>query len=543
MKKHLLRFSAALFVSVAAAVCVAAQTTGSVAITNATVVTASGPNMADTTIVIRNGLIEDIGKNIRVPADARVFDGKGLTVYPGFFDANTNLGIPKETPRQGGQNRQSGEAESNSTYPPELRAEETAAERLKAGEAQFKTHRDTGITTVLTVPEEGIFQGRSAIVNLAGETVPEMIVRPEFAQHVTFRTASGGVFPTSLMGTFAALRQMFLDARRLADVRKMYEDNPRGMRRPETDASLEALIPVVKGEMPVVFQANTEREMIRVLDLIREFNLKGIIAGGQESYKIIDRLKAQNVPVLLSLDFPVRTLSEHKEADPEPLETLRLRVEAPKNAARLKQAGVRFAFQSGEMKNIKDFLKNAGEATKNGLDKSEAIRAMTLYPAQILGVDRQLGSIEKGKIANLVVMKGDIFGDDREITHVFVDGRLFEQEEKKKRDEGKNDNGKPASVGGVWSVTVDVPGQSVPLTLTFDQQGSSLTGTMSSAMFGSVPIRNGRATSGGFTFDATVQFGGNELELTFNGRVTGNEVEGTVIAPDGPVAFSGSRNP
>ena len=544
MKKHFLRFSVAVFSFFLFSVSVRAQT-GVYAITGATVITASGPNLSNATVVIRDGLIESVGRDAKVPADAKVFDGKGLTVYPGFFDANTNLGIPKTTaPQQ--PNRGSQADQSNSNYPPELRAEEKAFEKLKAGESQFKARRDNGFTTVLTVSEEGIFQGHSTVINLAGDSVAEMIIKPVFAQHVSFRTARNGVFPTSLMGTFAALRQMFLDAGRLEEVEKMYADNPVGMKRPEKDLSLEALIPVVKGQMPVVFTANSEREIIRVLDLIGEFNLRGIIAGGQESYKVIDRLKTAKVPVLLSLDLPVRTAAENKEAEPESMEVLRRRIEAPKNAAKLKQAGVKFAFQSGEMKNITDFLKNAEIVTKNGLSKQDAIRAMTIEAAEILGVSRQLGSIEKGKIANLVVMNGDIFAANRRITHVFVDGKLFEQPKKddKKKTAGTGGaNAKPLNVAGTWAITVEAPGQTIPLTFTFNQQGENLSGTINSSMFGVAPIRNGSVSASGFSFDTTVTFAGQELDISFNGRVTGNQVEGTADTQQGPAAFSGTKNP
>lgn len=546
MKKHFLRFSFAIFAFICSSVLVQAQT-GTYAITNADIVTVSGPTISNATVVIRDGLIESIGKDAKVPADAKVLDGKGLTIYPGFIDANTNLGIPKATPSaQSGQNSQSSQNQSNSNYPPELRAEEKAFDKLKSGEAQFKMQRDNGFTTVLTVADEGIFQGHSAIINLAGESVSEMVLRPVFAQHFTFKTARGGVFPTSLMGTFAAFRQMFLDAKRLDEIQKMYAKDPRGMKRPESDATLEALIPIVNGKLPVVFNANSEREIIRVLDLVKEFNLNALIAGGQESYKVVDRLKTAKVPVLLSLNFPVRTLSENKESDPETLDTLRLRVEVPKNAAKLKAAGVKFAFQSDGMKNIKDFMKNAEEATKNGLSKTDAIRAMTLDSAEILGLSQQLGSVEKGKIANLVVMKGDIFADDKTITHVFVDGKLFEQpkkSEKKATDDKKGDDAKPANVGGVWSVIVEAPGQSVPITITLNQQGNALSGSINSSFIGTAPIRNGSVTSNGFNFQSTVQFGGQELDLAFNGRVDGNSVEGTVDTAQGPAAFSGTKNP
>ncbi len=257
-------------------------------------------------------------------------------------------------------------------------------------------------------------------------------------------------------------------------------------------------------------------------------------------------MKGQNVPVLLSVNFPLRTLSENKEADPEPLETLRLRAEVPKNAAKLKAAGIPFAFQSGELKDIKDFVKNVKTATENGLSRIDAVRAMTLDAARILGVDQQLGSIEKGKIANLVVMKGDVFSKDKTITHVFVDGKLFEQPKKsEKKDENKKGGGGSQSVdiGGVWNVTVEAPGQAVVVALTLNQQGKTFSGTLGSSQFGTVPVKNGTINGDKISFEATVEFGGQSLNLSFSGKVNGGEMDGTVDTAQGPVAFSGTKNP
>ncbi len=545
MKKHILSFSVAFCVFVLTGA-LNAQT-GSYAITNARIVTVSEASISNGTVVVRDGLIEAVGANAQAPADAKVFDGKGLTVYPGFFDANTNLGIKKATrPASSAP----GQSQSNSNYPAVLRPERRVTDRLTAGDAQFATQRNNGFTTVLTGLPDGIFNGHSAVINLAGDSVSSMIVRPAFAQHVTYRTNRGGMFPTSLMGTFAALRQMFYDAKRLDQIKKMYAKSPRGLKRPEADPALEALIPIVNGEMPIVFNANTERQIVRTLDLAKEFNLKLIISGGHEAGKLASRLKAQNVPVLLSLNFPVRTLSENKNADPEPLRTLRLRVEVPKTAAKLKRAGVKFAFQSGGLKNLKDFLKNADLTTKNGLSKSDAIRAMTLSAAEILGVSNQLGSIETGKIANLVVMKGDVFAKDKAITHVFVDGKLFEMPKKpaKKKTTFEPTTGggaaaKALKLDGTWDLVIEPPGQSIEAKLVLNQQGSSLTGTLSSDFFGTATVRDGEVTDSGFTFDVTLSVQGQEIEVSFSGVVTGNKVEGTADTDQGPAPFRGTRNP
>ncbi len=409
----------------------------------------------------------------------------------------------------------------------------TAEDELKAGEAQFESQRNAGFTTVLTVSDNGIFNGQSAVVNLAGDSVSAMVVKAPFAQHVTFRTLNGGQYPTSLMGTFSALRQMFLDAQRLSDMQKMYAANPRGMKRPEADASLEALLPILSGQMPVVFNANLEREITRALDLAKEFKLKPIIAGGQEAWKVADRLKRENVPVLLSLDFPKRTAAAAPEADPEPLTLLRLRAETPSGAVRLQNAGVKFAFQSGAMKNIGDFLTNAGKAVESGLAKDAAIRAMTLSSAEILGVNNQLGSVEEGKIANLVVVRGDIFGKEKTITHVFVDGKLFDQKDKPKAPASATAQpGTTANIGGTYSITLEIPGQPTPATLILTQQGATLSGNMQT-QFGTAPIKDGKVSSDGFTFNATVEFAGQSFEITVKGAVTVNQISGTIDSSQG----------
>lgn len=527
----------------------------SFAITNARIVTVSGATVEKGTVVVRDGLIADVGAAARVPADARIFDGNGLTIYPGLIDTNSSVGLPQTQARPpggpggggGGQGQQQAQTQpvSNSSYPAGLQPENTAVEKLTGGEGQFEQVRNAGFTTVLTVSRDGIFNGQSAVINLAGDNVSAMVLRLAFAQHITYRTL-GGTYPVSLIGTFSALRQMFLDAQRLNDWKKKYAANPKGMKRPDADASLEALIPALNREMPVVFNANSEIEIIRSLDFAKEFNLKPIIAGGNEAGKVTDRLKKADAVVLLSLNFPRRTAANSPDADPEPLDVLRMRVEAPKNAARLAQAGVKFAFQSGGMTNLNDFLANANRAVENGLSKDNALKAMTLNAAEILGLADRLGSIETGKIANLVVTRGDVFARDKAITHVFVDGKLFEQRPPTQRPTGGG-GGAPAAgvaqVAGTWNITIDAGGQSLPMTLNFQQQGSRLTGTIASQALGTAQIKNGEATANGFSFESTVNFGGQSLDISVSGRVTGNQVSGTVNSPMGPAPFTGTKVP
>jgi imidazolonepropionase-like amidohydrolase len=552
MKNLFLRFSIAIFAFISFGSIIQAQTRSETfAITNARIVTVSGAAIERGTVVVRDGLIEAVGANLKAPADARIIDGSGLTVYPGLIDANTNLGLsPAPAPRPPGQAAAPNAAPttiSNSNYPAGLQPEETAIDGLKSGEAQFETVRNAGFTTALIVSREGVFNGQSAIINLAGETVSEMTIRPAFAEHFSFTTLRTGAYPTSLMGTFSVFRQMLLDAQRLQIMRQTYDKNPRGMKRPEADKSLEALFPILNRTMPMVFNANTEIEIIRAVDLAKEFNLNAIISGGQEAWKVADRLKANNIPVLLSLNFPKRTATASPEADAESLDLLRLRAETPKTAAKLLSAGVKFAFQSGGMTSIGDFLTNADKATQNGLSKDAAIRAMTLSAAEIFGLDNRLGSIETGKIANLTVSRGDIFSKDKTITHVVVDGKMFEQKEKPKtpvppRTGGAAQQPATATVGGSYAVNIEIPGQPTQGTFVLTQQGETLTGTIQGE-FGTAPIKNGKITAEGFSFSATVEFGGQTIDLDVSGKVTGNQISGTISTPQGAIPFSGAKTP
>jgi imidazolonepropionase-like amidohydrolase len=398
------------------------------AITNARIVTVSGPVIERGTVVVRNGLIAAAGANVNAPPDARVIDGSGLTVYPGLIDSYTNIGLPEPapSPSPGGQIQPRPASGPNSTQPPGLQPEVMVEDVIRPGGNEIEASRNIGITSALTSPRTGIWMGQSALINLAGETPQQMIVRSPVAMHVGFTPLRTGGYPGSLLGVFSTLRQMMLDAQRYRDSMQIYERVPRGTRRPDTDRSLAALVPVIEGRMPVVMLANSEREISRALDLADEFKLRLIIAGGREADHVADRLAKQKVPVLLSLNLPKRTTAAIPEADPESMRVLRERVEAQQTAGKLAKAGVRFAFESGSLTNMSDLMANAGKTIENGLSATDALRAFTIWPAEILGVQNQLGSIEAGKIANLTIVRGDLFDRNGRVTHVFIDGRPFD---------------------------------------------------------------------------------------------------------------------
>lgn len=521
------------------------------AITGVKIVVGNGTVIEKGTVVVRKGLIEAVGASVTAPADARVIDGSGLTVYPGLIDAHSNIGMPSgQQPRpmgpgQGGMQQAAAPSSSNSNYPAGLQPEVDAFSALRGGDAQFEAARNAGFTSALTVGRDGVFNGQSVLINMAGESVSAMTIKDRVAQHFTFRTVSGGAYPTSLLGTFSAFRQMMLDAKRHANLVKAYEANPKGLQRPPADKSIEALVPVVSGTMPIAFNAVTENEVKRALGLIEEFKLNGMIVGGHEAWKVSSRLKRSNVPVIFSLNLPKRTTAGAPEADPEPLRTLRSRAETPNAPGILSKDGVKIAFTSGGMSNLGDFLANAAKVVEAGMPRDAAIRSMTLGAAELFGVSDRLGSVEAGKIANLIVIKGDIFASDRFINHVFVDGRHFEQKERPRpqgAQNGQQGAAAPTSVAGAWAVSIDIPGSPLAGTLTLNQQGTALTGSLQTQL-GPAAIKSGRVTGDSFTFTASVEFGGANIDITANGKVSGSQVTGTIDSPQGSVPFSGRRNP
>lgn len=407
------------------------------AIEGARIEPVSGPTIAKGTVVIREGLILAVGANVATPPDARVIDGTGLTVYPGFIDSYGSLGIPAQ--QGGGQGAQAAGRRSaaNSRYATGLQSEVRASAELEPAANAFNAARSAGITAALTAIPAGVFRGSSALIALGDGRPAELVIRDDVAQHMGFSRGGGGFggggggYPGSLLGVMAQMRQQLLDAAHWRDLNAAAQRNPRGTARPAHDPSLEALQPVIAGTRPVVIQANTAREIDRALMLAREFNLRPIIAGGREAGQRAEQLRAANATVLLDIDFPRRTAptgaartTPPADTIPESMAVLRSRVEMPRNAGLLAGAGVRFGFVSGN--DYTDFAANVRRAVAAGLSREQAIRALTIDPATIFGVADRLGSIEPGKVANLTIVRGDILDDGARVTGLFIDGRHHE---------------------------------------------------------------------------------------------------------------------
>ncbi len=521
----------------------------SYAIKGATIVTVSGATIPNGTVVIRNGLIAAVGADVTVPADARVIEGKGMTVYPGLIDAYSTYGIKPPAPPISGGSGQNAFIALNSGGDPTagLLPEVTVNDLLTVNTETFDQQRNAGITAALTSPRDGVFRGRSAFINLGTETGEKLLLRSPLALSIGFSGARGG-YPGSLMGVFAFLRQSFLDAKNYQELWDNYGKAPRGKARPTHNKSLEALLPVISGKMPVIFNVTSEREIRRAITLGEEFNLKYMLSGAGQSYLIPDLLKQKNATVLLSLGFPQKPAGLD-DPESESLRALKDRAEAPKAAAALSKAGVKFAFTSGNLTKASDFISNASKAVEAGLAKEEALKALTLYPAQIFGISEQLGSIEQGKIANLIVTTGDLFNKDTKIKYTFVDGKQFEIKvpEVPKRPEG---NGRPGAVptaananaAGNWTLTINSPAGTMNAPLSLLVNNETVTGEIGSPS-GTVAISNGKLNGNELSFTYSINFDGQQLTIAAKGKIEGNAINGSMETMGTSFDFSGVKKP
>ena len=413
------------------------------AIRNARIVRVSGPPIESGTVVVRDGLIEAVGANVTPPSDAWVVEGKGLTVYPGLIDALSTWGMPSAAAAApaatGGRRSQAAAtpiiatatpavaAPTQVANGPEDRPSNTsylkAADEIVATDRSVEAARDAGFTTAVTFPTTNIFAGQGAVFDLAGVKSGQMIVSPSAGMYIAIRSGPGmgSSFPGSLMGVISYIRQIYLDADHYKQAGEIYGKHPAGLQRPAYDRTLEAVL-----ESPrVLLPATRAVEVDRMVRFGQELKRSTVLYGGAEGWRAVDTLKQSKTPLLVSLRWPERS----RDADPETPDSLRvleMRDKAPSTPGVLAKNGVKFAFYSDSIPSPRDVTRAVKKAIDAGLTPADAVRAMTLSAAEIYGVSDRLGSIDKGKIANLIVTEGELFQDRTKVKYVFVDGVKYE---------------------------------------------------------------------------------------------------------------------
>jgi len=393
---------------------------GTFAIVGARIVTVSGAVIENGTVVIQNGKISAVGATVSVPSGAEKIDGKGLSVFPGIIDAGTNIGLSEIGQ---GVNASVDVAEVGT-----MNANAKAIKGVNPHSVYVNVTRANGITTVMSFPNGGLIAGQGTVINLNGSTQDEMAVVREFGLVINFpRIATFGGFGGGGFGgppiefseavkrrdtQLDELKKLFTAAQNYLRARDAYAKD-KTLPYVASDVRFEAMEPYMRGDKPIIFTAERERDIRSVAKFVAEMKVKGIVFGGEEAWKAADELKKNNISVIYTnvWALPVQ--------DDDPYDEL---FEAP---GKMQAAGVKYCIASGsENAVVRDLPYQAGMAAGFGLSKEDALKSVTLYAAQVLGVDSQMGSIETGKMANLVVADGDILDARTNVKYVFIGGRI-----------------------------------------------------------------------------------------------------------------------
>ena len=497
-------------------------------------VQAGGPAAAKTTIVIRDGLIEAVGPTVAVPADAEVIDGSKLTVHPGFIDGlgQSLLKLPEEKFDQA--KFYSGEfTDKDRGLTPELRAFDYAV----LGKSTLEKYHKLGLTAAQVMPQKGIFTGQASLFCLSSEDKNKALVLKDNWLGISYSPSSFSVYPNSLMGVVALLRQEFTDGSYFGRSGLRWKKELKGLGRPVYSARHDILLDYASGKKPVVFLCNNQNDIRRSLELASELKLDYLICDlGSEAQSVIPELKKAKARVLCGVAFKAPSTSiraqmgktEKEKAEKEYF---------PKNPAKLAEAGIPFAFSSLGTDDPKSFMEGIQKAIDAGLSQDKALEALTLTPAAMLGLDKALGSVDTGKIANLVLVEGEALAKEPKVKMVFADGRKFEFKETK----GKEGEKPTVNVSGRWELNIPDAGLKMNLDLT--QEEGAVSGKLTTP-FGLFDFTGGSVSGNEVYFEMNISVGGQDIDLYFSATVTGDTMRGTVVqGTQGSSEFTAKRNP
>lgn len=523
------------------------RVTGTYAITNATVITSPGKSQSNTTVLIKNGIIDGIGTNIRIPANAQKIKGDSLYIYPGFIDGGSSAGVskPKDPERP---------ANFNSSSPPDdvagITPYRNVLDYYDAESNQVNDWRKVGFTMGQILPEGGLFPGKTAIV-IYGHKGSTNIFSENTALYATMQSARG-MYPGTLLGVMAKFRSLYRNAELSSRHMALFADNP-GINRPERDKVLEAFHPVLNQNLPILIAVEDDLTIRRAIALQKELGFKLILNGAARANNILPLLKENQVAVFLSLNLPEDKMSKMKddgESDAE-RDTRLERVkeaykEALEEAGKFESEGIAFGFTTKDAK-VGDIMKNIRLMIENGLSEDAALAALTVNPARILGIERHTGTIEKGKLANLVITTDSLFKEDTQIKHVFADGYVFDYETKVKKvtAEGEVD----VDLVGTWEYVAKAPQGDSRGKMVFEREGDAYTGSItldnpqgSGQM--TTSMNNIEYSDNTLRFSFSIDVGGNFLTFDVSGKIDGNEFDGNLdVADIGTFPIQATKQP
>jgi len=390
-----------------------AKTPGLIAITNARIIPVVGGEIPKGTIIIKDGVIAAIGADVAVPPGAEVFDATGLRAYPGMIDGYSSLGLVEV----------SGVAATvDSRETGRVNPQARALEAVRYDSMHIPIARSNGITAAVVAPSGGLISGVSCLLRLDGWTNRAMAVKAAAAMHFELpglRAGRGGFGGMGRGGAqvradgptlLAELKELF-NAARAYEKRRDAAAKNRLLALPEYNQTYECLLPLLKGEMPAMISVHSERDIRAAIAFVRDEKLKAVFYGVEQGFKAADEISKAGIPVVLGSLYDLPPVWE------DGYDALF------RNPGLLAKAGVKIAFSSSSASAAKDLPYHAAKAAAFGLDKTEALKAVTINTAEIFGVERTLGSLEKGKAANIVLADNDILELRTNIKRVYIDGR------------------------------------------------------------------------------------------------------------------------
>lgn len=504
------------------------------------------PKIEKGTVLIKDGLIKAVGKDVKIPGEAQVIRADSMYVYAGFIEGISHTGIPRpkeeERPSEfGRQRRPEGENPghpSNKTagVMPDVAVKSVLAPK----EASIANMRQLGFTAAHVVPMGRMLPGTGAVVLLHGQDADRMVLKDQTALYATFATAPG-VFPSTVIGVMSKFKELYRQAQLAKEHTALYARNAAGIERPAYDGSVTVFFPVIDKKQPVFFKAPGIVDAQRALLMQKEMGYDLVLTELKQGWDLAAQLKQNNVKILVSMDIPEKP-KEEKKADAALSEALQKEKEALEarkaesirqhqaNAAALAKAGLSFGFSTIDVKST-SIRGNLRLMIENGLTEDQALAALTTAPAAMLGVSNMLGTIEAGKIANLVVTNKPYFAEKSDVRYVFVDGVLYEYELKPEKKADPADGKSTAAAEGTWNFSVDSPNGVVTGKLSISNVGGTLNGTISTSMSAGESKLNSISLKGNeLTFDYSMDIEGQSTTITGTVTLSGETFDGTISA-------------
>ena len=523
--------------------------TDTYAITNATVFTAPGKAGTKATVLIQDGIILGVGVNLSLPKEARIIAGDSLFIYPGFIDGASDAGItkPKDLEKPEGFVSSNPGDEIAGITPWRSAKDQFAINGEKVDDL-----RKNGFTLIQSVPDGGMLAGKTSIIVLGSPTSTNLL-KENAALAANFR-GSRGMYPGTLAGVMAKFRDVYENAK-LTQQRGQQYASVAGVKRPEITPTYSGMADVINGQTPVLFTAPTELEIRRAINLQKELGFNLILTGLEDYEGVIAVIKASNAKVLIKLETPSdKSIKAQKEEVNESTKAQNERVKDAYSkviaqAGKLEKAEIPFAFTTVGTKPA-ELMKSLRVMLENGLTEQGAMAALTTNPANILGVGKFVGTIEKGKMANLVLTTDSLFKEDSQIKHVVVDGYVFDYEltvKKKAETNGENKDG--VKIEGNWDYKTESPAGNSGGVLVITKEGETYIGTItyddpSGSGKTNAPIRDVSLDGNKLTFFFDVIAGGMTMAVEISGEISGTSMEGTMsIAQFGSFPFEATLSP